>query len=118
MPTCSRLAFRWYCCEAPATSDAFARVEPQAVKLPRSVGPTPAVGHRLFKGTPPVWSQSATKVLEQFGASLPFDDLALVAAFPLDSVRAGQRFAVYKDIGTDASIRVGVVRDADVTRWR
>lgn len=116
------IAFRWYCCDSPATSSAFSTQEPQAVMLPTSptatLPPENAVGHGLFRGTRPVWSQSGTKALEEFGAAPTHDDVAVVAAFPLDRLRAGQRFAVYKDMGTTASVRIGVVRDADLARWR
>jgi hypothetical protein len=120
------VAFRWYCCDTavgtPDASHAFDAVRAQAVMLPLSNAVTTrsrgTVGPQPFAGTPPVWSKPGIAVLEQFGAAPTHDDVTLVAAFPLESLTAGRRFAVYKDTGTLANIRVGAVRAADVARWR
>jgi hypothetical protein len=118
------IAFRWYCCDGPGgeVGDAFAAVEPRVVLRPplsRSVLlrrqlPPPEAN----RATPPVWMERGTTALLTFAAQPPHDDIALVAAFPLEAIAVGQRFEVSKDIGARQSIRTGVVRAADVAGWR
>ena len=118
------IAFRWYCCDgAKADEDAreLARAEPQVVMLPvaeRAPQFVPFTSHAPRGAITPVWSRSGTAMLEAFGATPPYDDIVLVAAFPLEALRARRPFAIYKQFSGGESIRIGVVRADDVAGWR
>jgi hypothetical protein len=128
------LAFRWYCCDPPDALD-LAGVKPQVLMLPApalSVAqPTGRMGllKMLESGVRPAWLTDGGGVLRSFGAAAPFDDITLVAAYPLDTLRALRTFVVYKwlvvredmDVtqlpASAGTFRYGVVR-GDVSRWR
>jgi hypothetical protein len=110
------IAFRWYCCDGVGDADLLPESPPQVLMLP--VAPrAPQFVNVMDRrhAVEPVWSRRGTAVLESFGASPPYDDVALVAAFPVGALQAGRPFVIFKDGG---SIRTGVVRADDVATWR
>jgi hypothetical protein len=127
-------AFRWACCDG--ADGALADLKPQVRMLP---DPAPSVAQptrrtRLLKilqsGVRPVWLTEGSGALRAFGANAPFDDISLVAAYPLDTLTALRTFVVYKwlvvseDIDVDqvpptaGAFRYGIVRPTDAARWR
>lgn len=113
------MAFRWYCCDSDHVASLKAS-KPRASMFRTAAGTSPPRGVLLaaIRGVPPVWSKPGSESLTQFGAMPPYDDIALVAAFPLERLKEGQRFAVYKEIEGSGSVRIGVVRADDASRWR
>lgn len=114
------VAFRWYA-DASDAADALAAAEPQVVMLPLAPQAPPYV--RFTKdvrlgAVAPLWSRKGTASHGAFGAPDPYDDIALVAAFPAHVIEAGRPFAIYKDTERVQSIRVGVVRADDAAAWR
>jgi hypothetical protein len=114
------VAFRWYS-DGNDAAGALAAAEPQAVMLP--LAPRAPQYVRFTKdvrrgAVAPLWSRKGTTLLDAFGAPAPYDDIALVAAFPADVIEAGRPFAIYKDTERVQSIRVGVVRADDAAAWR
>jgi hypothetical protein len=117
------IAFRWYCCDngvPPEAASAIAAAEPRVVMLPLARRAPESVPFRVdgARHVNPVWSRPGTALLDAFGAPPPWDDIALVAAFPVDVLEQGRPFVVYKDTGRGQSIRIGVVRAADAASWR
>ena len=51
------------------------------------------------KGVDPLWvkrDSDASALLSTFGAARPYDDVALVAAFPMELLRTDGRFVIYR----------------------
>lgn len=127
------MAFRWYCCD-PAEEPGLAGVKPQVRMLPNPARSIEKLDRDMspFRtvrtGVRPVWMTHGPAVLSSFGAAPPFDDIAMVAAFPLESLTALRTFVIYKWLvvreDEDAALlgssafRYGVVRGADAARWR
>jgi hypothetical protein len=70
----------------------------------------------------PLWVTDDPAVLARFGAPVPFSDLGLVAAYPIDVLRGGFDFvAFYRVRGPDgpASIEMrGRLDASELERWR
>jgi hypothetical protein len=115
------IAFRWYCCDTGRTeTDAavLAASEPRVVMLPIAPRAPQFVNFMDRRGAvQPVWARKGTAVLAAFGAPPPYDDIALVAAFPVDVLQAGRPFVISKEV-SGSSIRTGVVRADDAVAWR
>lgn len=114
------IAFRWYGQPSPA--------EPQVVMLPvapRAPQYVPFTKLDERKGAVrPIWSSRGIGALDTFGATPPYGDVALVAAFPMAALEPGRPFVIFKDVGIPGEIgsgrviATGVVRSADVLAWR
>jgi hypothetical protein len=123
------LAFRWYCCDnaLDPSQPRLSPVEPQ-VRMMQALAPSSdratVPTFTMLKGERPVWARRGADVLDTFGARAPYDDIALVAAFPLDSLTTGRTFVVFKKanaVGVPdfvGGIRTGVMRAGDAARWR
>jgi hypothetical protein len=123
------VAFRWYGSVDEATPDRaeeFAATRPRVVMLqaPSSSVENAGVPFKAIRGgVPPVWSKQGRALLETFGATLPYDDVAFVAAYPLECLTPLRTFVIYKALYTEGipqviALRFGVVRAADAARWR
>jgi hypothetical protein len=117
------IAFRWYCCDGLVNGDAGAigSVEPQAVMLPvapRAPEFVPITSSERRGAIRPVWSRRGAAVIEALGAGTPYDDIVLVAAFPIDALQPGRPFAIYKELDGSQAFRIGVVRVGDAATWR
>ena len=66
----------------------------------------------------PVWWHRGPAVVEAFGAPPPYEDVALVAAFPVGVLQSGRPFVIYKEASGLSSVRTGVVRVDDAAAWR
>jgi hypothetical protein len=75
----------------------------------------------------PVWATEDLSVLARFGAEKPFDDAAIVAAFPVDSVEAGSDVVAFVSFSSDKlppgvkrreSVRVGRITSEELAGWR
>jgi hypothetical protein len=122
------IAFRWNGRDVvdPGRAEEFAATRPRVAML-RTPAPSVEKAGVPFStvraGVPPVWSKPGSELLETFGATLPDDDVAFVAAYPLESLTPLRTFVIYKAIYTDEipqfiSLRFGVVRAADAAVWR
>ncbi|HEV8397633.1 MAG TPA: hypothetical protein VGQ37_25295 [Vicinamibacterales bacterium] len=122
------IAFRWYGRDVvdPSRAEEFAALRPRVAMLrtpPPSVERAGVPFSTVRGGVPPVWWKPAKELLETFGATLPYDDVAFVAAYPLESLTPLRTFVMYKAIYTEeipevVSLRFGVVRAADAAGWR
>jgi len=122
------IAFRWYGRDVvdPSRAEEFAALPPRVAMLrtpPPSVEKAGVPFSTVRSGVPPVWSKPAGALLETFGATLPYDDVAFVAAYPLESLTPLRTFVMYKALYTEEiphviSLRFGVVRAADAAGWR
>jgi len=123
------IAFRWYGRAGmvdPSRAEEFAATRPRVAMLrtlPPSVEKAAVPFSTVRAGVPPVWSKPASELLETFGATLPYDDVAFVAAYPLESLTPLRTFVIYKAIYTEEipqfiGMSFGVVRAADASGWR
>jgi len=124
------VALRWYCCDPDHGQDlehfhpftpfdykiAFASDDPFTESYLR------LDGLRLL---PPVWVKRAASMRSRLGGSLPYDDIVLVAAYPMADISAGTDFVIYRDDLTPSAsgfaareIRDGRVTAADLATWR
>lgn len=115
------IAFRWYCCDPLSTA---ASVDPLAGPQPKIAWASDLASWQRGASRP-LWVKPAAEALETFGAQLPYDDVVLVAAFPMDALRPNHVFAIYKDYPPtpDAplgsrSVRYGQIRAAELSDWR
>lgn len=97
------IAFRWYWHDASGDANlaaAAAAAEPHVVMLPLAPRAPQYVEFTHVQGrgaVRPIWSSRGTTVLESFGAASPYDDIALVAAFPAAALEARRPFVIFKD---------------------
>ena len=124
------IAFRWYGSfdeVDPDRAAEFAAMRPRVTMLqaPAPSVERPVASFRMIRsGVPPVWSKPASGLLETFGATLPYDDVVFVAAYPLENLTSLRRFVIYKALYTEEDVpqyiseRWGVVRAAEAARWR
>lgn len=70
----------------------------------------------------PLWMTDDPAVTARFGATIPFSDLGVIAAFPIDVLRAGLDFvAFYRVDGPDGPSSVemrGRLDPSDLETWR
>jgi len=116
------VAFRWYCCDSgwtEADAAALAASEPRVLMLPIAPSAPQFVSSMDRRGAVrPVWWHRGTAVVEAFGAPPPYEDVALVAAFPVGVLQSGRPFVIYKAASGLSSVRTGVVRVDDAAAWR
>jgi hypothetical protein len=66
-------------------------------------------------GIKPLWLSHAPKaILGAFGADLPYDNVAAVAAFPLSVLRADLLVVAYRQFGGDTALWVSTMFADDV----
>jgi hypothetical protein len=123
------IAFRWYCCDnaLDPSQPRLSPVEPQ-VRMVQALAPLSERAtfpmFTMLKGDRPIWTRPGAGMLDTFGARAPYDDIALVAAFPLDRLTTGRTFVVFKKANAVGfpefvgGIRTGVMRAGDAARWR
>jgi hypothetical protein len=81
-------------------------------------------GPHVPEATQPVWTSRDLGVLTTFGAPVPFDDAAIVAAFRNTDVRAGLSVFAFvmrtgpRQRGWIASVRGGHIEESDLAVWR
>ena len=85
---------------------------------PRAPQYVPFVDSERRGALRPVWSRKGTAMIEAFGATPGYDDIAVVAAFPLETLQSGRPFAIYKALGGVQEVRIGVLRADDADAWR
>jgi hypothetical protein len=117
------VAFRWYCCdEGPGqprhwSLDEVLRRRNYHVDW-EPVGP----GLLLSRGDPPLWISYDLSRLNAFGEPLPYDDIVLIAAFPMAALRSDHLFVIYHYFpgahGRDTNIRPGLIRPDELKLWR
>jgi len=119
-PTVS-IAFRWYYCCAPydppdpAAFDPLAPPDPEVLALSAGSSTFPLAA----KGQSPVRLQKGATALARYGGPGSFNDIALVAAFPMTTLKAGQAFLIFKRYPNGSlQHRIGVIRASDIARWR
>jgi hypothetical protein len=86
-------------------------------------------GDRLATDVPlveaPLWVERDTRRLAPFG-DLPYKDLVLVAAYPLQALHGRHHFVIYRQVpappgapfGGGSEIRIGAVLPNEAARWR
>lgn len=73
----------------------------------------------------PLWSREDLSLLREFGASPPFGDAAILAAFPKEALKAGSFLMAYMQqqeeplhVGPYSSVRGALITQADAAAWR
>ncbi len=124
------VAFRWYCCDHDRPdASSFNPFEPfdyQIARVPQT-SHLPTDGE-LRSAVPPLWIRRDVSLLAGFGGRLPFDDVVLVAAYPVDALTADYDFVIYRQRPTSDSstgqrslgreIRIGRILRDELARWR
>ena len=62
-------------------------------------------------------------MLASFGGELPYEDVVLLAAYPLEALNTNLDFVIFRGptadrAGTPTEIRVGRIRPSDLAAWR
>ena len=127
------VAFRWYCCDRDHPSpDSFRPFDPpdhQVALVPRTThSPTP---RELASAERPLWIRRDISLLDRFGGGLPFSDVVLIAAFPLNALTADHHFVIYRTGSADrlpridegaspkwGTLRIGAIRAEELRWWR
>jgi hypothetical protein len=72
----------------------------------------------------PLWVTHDTSLLTSFGADPPYNDIVLVAAYPMSALSTSPDFVIYREWTSTtspaghASLLFGRVTPGDLTRWR
>ena len=114
------VAFRWYCCDNEWKRDDTGGIPPFVVPENIRVGllPDHEQGFQPHREVHPIWSRKGSELLTAFGP-LPYEDIAVVAAFPLEAIRANQRFVIYREAKPGTThVRVAMIRPDEPARWR
>jgi hypothetical protein len=90
------IAFRWVARDSEHPDSDYAEPQPFWI-FKRDIDPRGLPRSR--NGTNPIWvkrGNDATALLASFGAERPYDDVALVAAFPIELLRTDGLFVIYR----------------------
>jgi hypothetical protein len=106
------VALRWYCCDSPdpAAFDPFGHFDftfGLRQREERTLGLRPPL--EVFRGT---------DVLDEFGGTLPYNDVVLVAVYPLASLHAGTEFVISRRVNGATFTRIGRVTAENYVAWR
>jgi hypothetical protein len=124
------VALRWYCCDPDHGQDLehFHPFTPFDYKIAVAGQDRFTESYLRLDGLrllPPVWVKRAASMRSRLGGSLPYDDIVLVAAYPMADISAGTDFVIYRDDLTPSAsgfaareIRDGRVTAADLATWR
>jgi hypothetical protein len=118
------VALRWYCCDSersdPSTFDPFTPFDykvgvPTDRRVAMSMG-----GLRL---TDPLWVSRDLSLLSTFGGRPPYQDVVLIAAYPMGALSSSRDFAIFRESSSDGlqrriDIRAGRITDAEFAQWR
>ena len=124
------VAFRWYCCDVDRPdASSFNPFEPfdyQIARVPRTSHVPTHV--ELRSALPPLWIRRDVSLLAGFGGQLPFDDVVLVAAYPIDALTIDYDFVIYRERSTTEGstrqrslirgLRIGRILRDELARWR
>ena len=111
------IAFRWYCCDysSPANFDPLGPPDPEVIALSAGSSPIP----QKAQGVSPVRVHKGSAFVSQYGGLESYEDIALVAEFPMTMLKAGQAFLIFKRHSkVRLQYRLGVIRASDSARWR
>jgi len=117
---------------APVTYVVLRWGEQDWARVPREVGRRPLSVVMVPDGWPPTsdkaiwpsWTSESMAVIEEFGGVRPFDDAAVVAAFPSVAIRPGHRIVAWVgQLGSPkpgwlASTRSALITEDDLASWR
>ena len=110
------VAFRWYCCD-PSHGDDLASFHPLTPFNYRIATP----GERWLSRMPwqikstPQWISRDISLLASFGGQLPYADVVLIAAYPMDGFVASQDFVIYVELAS-TKVPLGVNKIIHVSR--
>lgn len=115
------VAYRWYCCDVEQNRDTFNPFASFDYKLARV--PSPATPSNLHQASPPLWIRRGVSTLASFGGKLPYNDVVLVAAYPLNLLTTDHDLVIYRDHVTDGrvtarNIRAGRILASELATWR
>jgi hypothetical protein len=124
------VALRWYCCDPDHGHDLehFHPLVPFDYKVAVAGQDRFTESYLRLDGMqllPPAWVKRAAAMRSRLGGSLPYDDIVLVAAYPMANISAGTDFVIYRDDLTPGvsgfptrNIRNGRVTAADIAAWK
>src|SRR4051794_33002853 len=96
------VALRWYCCDPDHGRDLehFHPFTPFDYKIAVAGQDRFSESYARLDGLkllPPVWVKRAASIRSRLGASLPYPDIVLVAAYPIAEISAGTDFIIYRE---------------------
>lgn len=113
------VAFRWYYCCSPPDPIPFDPVGPPDPEVLAPLPGSPLVPRPTAQGEGPARVHKGPGLISKYGGFEPYDDVAVVAEFPMTMLKAGQAFVIFKRYSSRiAKYGVGVIRASDVGRWR
>lgn len=109
------VAFRWYCCGAEQDKDTFNPLvlSDYKIALVPARGLSPLAPQNLQEATQPVWIRRDVSLLDPFGG-VPYDDVVLVAAYPMEALTADRHFVIHRQM----DVRFGRILASELASWR
>jgi hypothetical protein len=120
------IAYRWYCCDGDHGADMehWHPLSPFDYKIGVPGDLVATAEKRMF--IKPLWvRRDVVELLKQFGTTPLYDDIVLVAAYPMPALAVGTEFAIYRELSgrshsgqPEYLTSIGTITAADVVRWR
>lgn len=123
------VAFRWPCCLDPdhgtdrATWNPFKPPVDYKIAVPGDR--ITQMDRQLIVTASPLWVTHDTSLVARFGGALPYNDVVVIAGYPVGALAASPDFVIYREApsatvpGTmDTTLVVGRVTSDDLARWR
>jgi hypothetical protein len=120
------VAFRWYCCVDRDHGDSLAGWDPFKPPFDYKIA---VPGDRVLRAiaglkvtTSPLWVRPDISLLASFGGNPPYDDVVLIAAYPMSALSSAPDFVIYREkvsaTGATMSLVVGRVTPEELKSWR
>jgi hypothetical protein len=112
------VAVRWYCCVDRDHGDDLASWHPLVpfdykIAVPGDRFPT------TLNLVTPLWVSRDLSILPNFGAELPYQDIVLIAAYPVSALKADMDLVIYREFATGGrGFENGRITAEDLARWR
>jgi hypothetical protein len=115
------VAVRWYCCVDRDHGDDLASWHPLVPFDYKIAVPGDRLPRTLNLVTP-LWVSRDLSILSNFGAEVPYEDIVLIAAYPMSALKADMDIVIYREVREGDRRRVfvenGRIAAEDLARWR
>jgi hypothetical protein len=116
------VAVRWYCCVDRDHGDDLASWHPLVPFDYKIAVPGKDPFTSKLNLVTPLWVSGDLSILSNFGAELPFQDVVLIAAYPMSALKADMDIVIYREFREgdhgSRSQEDGRITAEDLTRWR